>query len=640
MGTRISLQKRSLIFLVLSSSMAIVLGVQKAPATGKSEDASPGAGTKLRRILEAWIPMPGDEDAKEEAAGGMPEAMSAGANITPSDLLSVEELKRALPWRPPDYSGQTGALGWSETVFDVPEGMRDRVRFWRDIYAKYTTDQGVLHDKIHLNIVYDHVDFREIMEDPSKSRREKHVLRERLVNDKREAITQRLLRLHGRTSSEGLSGEDLRYWQMFESVNDPDKFQKAAGKSRVRFQLGQKDRFLMGIYYSGRYLKEMERIFRDEGLPIELTRLPFVESSFNINAKSRVGASGVWQFMPRTARAYMKVNNDVDERNDPFHATFASAKVLRQNYGMLQSWPLAVTGYNHGAYGIRRISSKLGTNDLVEIIRNYSSGSFGFASENFYACFLAALEVEKDALKYFGDAKWSREVEAAEIKVTKSLRYKDLLSFFDNDDAKLIDVNPHLSHRVRKGRSSIPRGTFVRVPPVRKQIAENFVKGRLSRSKLRSALRNIPVPLEKEVAKSDDVEKLPPESESGVRPRLEKVSASAAVVLPALTGESFEMQPPPESASPSPGESLQLDSPAQAVQVEAEVVSTSAGGKEPQPRVHTVKRGDTLIGIAKKYNVDVVELKRVNGMVGKKGRNRNNIFSGQILKIPDSSLSN
>src|ERR1700710_2447178 len=105
----------------------------------------------------------------------------------------------------------------------------------------------------------------------------------------------------------------------------------------------------------------MEEEFRRLGLPTELTRLPFVESSFNVNARSRVGASGVWQFMRRTAKPYMKVNKDVDERNDPIKSTLASSRVLKQNYMMLDSWPLALTGYNHGPYGVRGIVAKTHT---------------------------------------------------------------------------------------------------------------------------------------------------------------------------------------------------------------------------------------------------------------------------------------
>src|SRR5690606_17165036 len=122
---------------------------------------------------------------------------------------------------------------------------------------------------------------------------------------------------------------------------------------RLRFQLGQSDIFKEGIVRSGQYLRQMEEIFREQGMPVELTRLPFVESSFNLKACSRVGACGIWQFMRSTAKAYMRpMNAYVDERRDPLISTRAAARKLRKNYEMLEDWPLAVTGYNHGPYGI------------------------------------------------------------------------------------------------------------------------------------------------------------------------------------------------------------------------------------------------------------------------------------------------
>ena len=101
--------------------------------------------------------------------------------------------------------------------------------------------------------------------------------------------------------------------------------------------------------------------------------------------------------MPYTAKAYLKNNLVVDERNDPLKATEASAKILKNNYRMLESWPLAVTGYNHGPTGVRRVVNKHNSNKLHELIE---VDGFGFASSNFYASFLAILEIEKNASKY------------------------------------------------------------------------------------------------------------------------------------------------------------------------------------------------------------------------------------------------
>jgi len=64
---------------------------------------------------------------------------------------------------------------------------------------------------------------------------------------------------------------------------------------------------------------------------------------------------------------------------------------------------LALTAYNHGAEGVRRAKETLGTDDIVTILRNYKGRTFGFASRNFYVSFLAALEIDHNPEKYFGN---------------------------------------------------------------------------------------------------------------------------------------------------------------------------------------------------------------------------------------------
>jgi membrane-bound lytic murein transglycosylase D len=407
----------------------------------------------------------------------------------PIEISPEGPVIQRVPWQKTDFGNQVGALGYDKNTFKVPEGFQDRVNFWISIYSKYTTNQGVLHDSVHPSIVYESVDFAPLSKDLSLSSVRRRHARERLIKDRKHAIEERLRRLQTLKSPEGLKDEDLRYWKMFEVDSSPTKFIDASKKGRLRFQLGQKDRFVLGIYYSGRYLSGMERIFREENLPIELTRLPFVESSFNIYARSRVGASGIWQFMRRTARPYMMVNSAVDERNDPLRATRSAAKLLRANYDLLQSWPLALTGWNHGPNGLLKIIHKTGTNDLVKIIQNFSSRRFGFASENFYACFLAALEVERNAPKYLGDVKWSVPLEHAEIHLSKPVPYEAVHVWFEGDDELAQLYNPHFSPRVRRGRQSMPRGTNVRIPKVMEPFALAYLQGTTSLQKMQDSIK-------------------------------------------------------------------------------------------------------------------------------------------------------
>ena len=132
------------------------------------------------------------------------------------------------------------------------------------------------------------------------------------------------------------------------------------------------------------------------GLPEDLAYLPHVESSFNIGAVSKAGASGIWQFTRSTGSQYMRINRHVDERTNPFVSTRAAAQLLKKNYEILGSWPLAITAYNYGTSGMMRAAQAHGSYE--NIFNKYREGYFKFASRNFYSEFLAARNVAKRML--------------------------------------------------------------------------------------------------------------------------------------------------------------------------------------------------------------------------------------------------
>lgn len=414
-------------------------------------------------------------------AGESEEGAENGDEVTetPEEVIPQEsELPKFTPlnpkWTRSDFSKQENALGWTPEAFSVPKGMEARVQFWRDIYTKYNSNQGVLHDSKYVDLVYEMVDFQDLDFNETLTTKQREKMRKKRVDDRKKEIANRLKRLQLLSSGEGLTGEDLRYWTMFATVEDAKRFSEAARRGRLRFQLGQRDIFMRGIFQSGRYLKQMEEIFRQEGLPIELTRLPFVESSFNLRARSRVGASGIWQFMRSTARMYMRMDASADERNDPLRATRAAAKKMRDNFNMLKAWPLAVTAYNHGPSGVKRLVERAGTNDIAELV-DVRKGRFGFASASFYASFLAALDVESHADRHFGIIEVMPELRGAEIQLVKGSKAKDLLKWFNGDEELARQLNPHVTEAVWNGRMELSRKHYFRVPPM----AESQARGEL-----------------------------------------------------------------------------------------------------------------------------------------------------------------
>ena len=258
-----------------------------------------------------------------------------------------------------------------------PEGIQPDVNFWIRVYTEVTTNEGFLHDERNLAVVYDTLKFG-----AGTSSRD----RQRMVDERRERHIATLRRIAAALPTEGgreaLSEEDKRVLAMWGPNVSAILLRDAT--QRIRFQLGQSDRFKEGLIRSSSWETHIAETFANQGLPPELAVLPHVESSFNAAAYSKVGAAGLWQFMRSTGRRYMRVDDAVDERLDPYRSTEAAAQLLAYNYRVLGSWPLALTAYNHGAAGMRRAKETVGTDDFVKINRTYNSRTFGFASRNFF----------------------------------------------------------------------------------------------------------------------------------------------------------------------------------------------------------------------------------------------------------------
>ncbi len=277
------------------------------------------------------------------------------------------------------------------SLFPLPDALRPNVTFWKRIFAVFDTNGGLLHDTEDVTLVY-HVWYNDLPTDPP--------LRQGIIDEARSRYRAIL-----ETLADGkrlyLTSDEERVWVLFKGKQHALAFRAAA--NNMRFQGGMRSRFAQGLVRSWAYLPEIERIFADAGLPSELTLLPHIESSFENRAMSKVGAAGIWQIMPATGRRYLRVNEDVDERLNIRTSTMAAAQILRENYEMLGTWPLAITAYNHGANGMKQAVATVGTTDFGVIVQRYRGPLFGFASQNFYAEFLAAIDLVKHYKHYFGD---------------------------------------------------------------------------------------------------------------------------------------------------------------------------------------------------------------------------------------------
>lgn len=272
-------------------------------------------------------------------------------------------------------------------VADLPtQGLEERIQFWTKVYTQYGEDDVIIHDRIYVNLIYDVVDRSESTAKISVVRRALDEISANLANPNPETLSPAAQQVQDAIVANGLRLTPATL---------------AALRDNVHTQLGIKERFRDGIIRSGRYVEAFQEILEKEGVPTEIALLPLVESSFENRAKSSAGAQGIWQFTRGTGRIYMTVGKKVDERLDPAKATRAAARLLRDNYNALGSWPLAITAYNHGRGGMLRAQSEVGS-ELTKVIDEYRGPLFGYASMNFYAEFVAALDVYNNYEQHFG----------------------------------------------------------------------------------------------------------------------------------------------------------------------------------------------------------------------------------------------
>lgn len=341
--------------------------------------------------------------------------------------------------------------------FPVPEAIRSNVEFWKKIYTVYPTTSMVIHDMEDMSVIYEAVDFSKGSDVFLTYRQQ--VQKANQVKDEYAALMRSWAR--GTLDTTSSNPRVKRLLEIYGRNPDPARLLRAT--ENMRSQLGIQDRFRQGLQRSGLYRDAITLIFAQEGLPLELIILPHVESSFNYKAYSKVGAAGMWQFMRSTGRLFMTINYDVDERLDPIRSTEAAAKLLKLNYSELGSWPLAITAYNHGLSSMKRARSLYG-HDFDKMYREYRHRAFGFASKNFYAQFLAALEVAGNHIKYFGPLEFHQPEEFVEISLEHYVTVNRILETFDLSLEYFSELNPGLRPPVMQSQRRIPKGYTLRLP--------------------------------------------------------------------------------------------------------------------------------------------------------------------------------
>lgn len=369
------------------------------------------------------------------------------------------------------------------------------------------------------------------------------------------------------------------------------------------------------------WLPYVQQTFRENKVPEEIAFLAFVESGFNPNAVSRVGATGVWQFMPYTGAKYGLTQNAwVDERRDTYKATQAAADYLNKLYGDFGNWYLAMAAYNAGEGKISRAINCVGSDTFFDLSRknHMLEGKTQLKEETrqYVPRFIAVSKIMKN-LKELGfrepNPKGALDLEPLELKSGTDLvgLSRNLGMSWD----EFVSLNPSF-----KRQSSHPRDTTVAyVPPFKKEVALAFLDRQESRAL--AGWNDYKVKKGENLASLSKKFKVPASILRKVNQgNLSSIKAGDVVMVPANKEA--------------------LRNVADAMPAEAQpIASTGKAGKNSKAGViaeasdsgffHTVAPGETLFSLARSWNSTPDAVRKLNKM-GPDAM----LKSGQRLAIP------
>jgi membrane-bound lytic murein transglycosylase D len=322
-----------------------------------------------------------------------------------------------------------------------------------------------------------------------------------------------------------------------------------------------------GLERAGRYNDMIRRVLREEGVPQDLIYLAQAESAFQPAAVSRAGARGIWQFMPFRGQEYdLGRTYWVDERSDPQKATRAAARHMRDLYDMFGDWYLVMAAYNSGPMNVVRAIERTGYADFWELQKRHALPK---QTQNYVPIIIALALVAKDPSLYGVHVQAEKPVLADTVRPGHpiSLSLVADASGADLDDLRLL--NPELLRSVTPNDSNFELKLPAGLAPKFRENIQHVPQDKWTSWRLHTV-------------------------ESG-----ETLSAVArryrVTVLAIENANHLE----PRAALPA-GFLLSVPTPPPAVRLVS----------------YRVKRGDTLEGIAERYDVTVAQLKRWNNIRG------------------------
>lgn len=363
------------------------------------------------------------------------------------------------------------------------------------------------------------------------------------------------------------------------------------------------------------YFPIFEKALKAYNIPAEIKYLPIIESSMNPHAISRVGATGMWQFMFGTAKAYgLNMDNFVDERKDPIQASYAAAAYFRDAYEELGDWLLAIAAYNCGKGNVTRAMEKAGSRDFWEI-RPFLPRE----TRDYVPAFIAAVYVmnysnthdivmQTPAINYKTDT----------VLVNRFVALADVAKAINHEEVTLFGLNPSYKKKIVNGTDQLPKRIIL--PRVEQ----------VHYAKLFEVL-NADIEVDKEIvlASTDDVRDL---RKKGLANKSKTVIAKTNIhkVKPGQNLTIIANLYKVEVQDLKVWNNLKGTTviPGQQLKVYGTVKEEAKPSLKASYITYKVKEGDTLSGIAEKFDgATVANIKKINKLT------KASIQAGMVLKI-------